>query len=191
MLSMEFHSSIVLMTPVVPTSVNNPHPPRETTLNPNLHATDAITNLIDVLYQGFTLPKRTLRTFDGNPLDYHGFIKSFNATIREQVTQPASQLEYLTDMCTGKTREAIKNLSIVTPPSIMNQAMETLHNRFGQKHIVVKAHLDSITDGPPVKLEKNSSDKFDTDLNELSNSELYSRVMCLQTTSCSSAAKVC
>jgi len=46
----------------------------------------------------------------------------------------------------------------------MNQAMETLHNRFGQKHIVVKAHLDSITDGPPVKFDKNSLDKFATDL---------------------------
>jgi len=68
-------------------------------------------------------------------------------------------------MCTGKAREAIKHLSIVTPPSLgMNQAMETLHNRFGQKHIVVKAHLDSITDGPPVKLDKNSLDKFVTDL---------------------------
>ena len=91
--------------------------------------------------------------------------KVLNATIREQVTEPASQLEYLIDMCTGKAREAIKHLSIVTPPSLgMNQAMETLHNRFGQKHIVVKAHLDSITDGPPVKLDKNSLDKFVTDL---------------------------
>ena len=68
-------------------------------------------------------------------------------------------------MCTGKAREATKHLSIVTPPSLgMNQAMETLHNRFGQKHIVVKAHLDSITDGPPVKFDKNSLDKFVTDL---------------------------
>jgi len=68
-------------------------------------------------------------------------------------------------MCTGKAREAIKHLSIVTPPSLgMKQAMETLHKRFGQKHIVVKAHLDSITDGPPVKLDKNSLDTFVTDL---------------------------
>jgi len=44
-------------------------------LNPNLTATDAVTNLHDVLYQSFTLPKRTLRTFDGNPLDYYEFIK--------------------------------------------------------------------------------------------------------------------
>jgi len=153
------------VTPVVPTSVYTPQPLRETHVNPNLTAIEAVANLRDVLYQGFTLPKRTLRTFDGNPLDYYGFIKSFNATIREQVTEPASQLEYLIDMCTGKAREAIKHLSIVTPPSLgMNQAMETLHNRFGQKHVVVKAHLDSITDGPPVKLDKNSLDNFVTDL---------------------------
>ena len=130
------------------------------------------------------LLKRTLRTFEGNPLDYYGFIKSFNATIREQVTEPASQLEYLIDMCTGKAREAIKHLSIVTPSSPgMNQAMETLHNRFGQKHIVVKAHLDSITDGPPVKLDKNSLNKFVTDLDELmpSNKECYLCLSCCDT----------
>jgi len=112
-------------TPVVPTSVYTPQPLRETHVNPNLTAIEAVANLRGVLYQGFTLPKRTLRTFDGNPLDYYGFIKSFNATIREQVTKPASQLEYLIDMCTGKAREAIKHLSIVTPPSLgMNQAMK-------------------------------------------------------------------
>ena len=60
-------------TPVVLTSVHTPRPFRETPLNPNLTATDAVTNLRDVLYQGFTLPKRTLITFDGNPLDYYGF----------------------------------------------------------------------------------------------------------------------
>jgi len=37
-------------------------------------------------------------------------------------------------------------------------------NWFGQKHIVVKTHLDSITDGPPVKLDKNSLVTFVTDL---------------------------
>jgi len=101
------------LTPVVPTSVHTPRPP----VNPNLHATDAMT-LRDVLYQSFTLPNGTPRTFDGNPLHYYGFIKSFNAMIRERVTEPASQLEYLIDMCTGKAREAIKHLSIVTPPSL-------------------------------------------------------------------------
>jgi len=49
-------------------------------------------------------------------------IKSFNATIREQVTEPASHLEYLIDMCTGKAREAIKHLSVVVKnnPNILN-----------------------------------------------------------------------
>jgi len=153
MLNTEFHSTIALMIDFhslrsfLPASIPL-DPLRETPLNPNLTATDAITNLRDVSYHSFILPKRTLRTFNGNPLDYHRFIKSFNATIREQATEPASQLEYLIDMCTGKAREVIKHLSSVTPPSLgMNQAMETLHIRFGQKHIVVKAHLDSITDG--------------------------------------------
>ena len=104
-------------------------------------------------------------------------------------------------MCTGKAREEIKHLSIVTPPSLgMNQAVETLHNRFGQKHIVVKAHLDSITDGRPEKFDKNNLYKFVTDLTNCQivmeawnvASELNSSVFekLLLAASCSSAAKI-
>jgi len=99
-LIIDFHSfrSFLLASIHLDHSVKHPW-------NPNLHVTDAITHLRDILYQGFTLPKSALRTFDGNPLDYYGFIKSFNATIREEVTESASQVEYSVDMCTGKARE--------------------------------------------------------------------------------------
>ena len=36
--------------------------------------------------------------------------------------------------------------------------------KFGKKHVVVKAHLDSITKGPPIKADRESLDKLATDM---------------------------
>ena len=59
---------------------------------PNVSATDANSIAVEslkvlgsIMKQGFTLPKRKLLTFDGIPLEYYGFIKSFEETIREQI----------------------------------------------------------------------------------------------------------
>jgi len=50
--------------------------------------------------------------------NFSNLFKGFNATICDQVTEPAFQLDYLIDMCTGKARMAIKYLSIAIPPSL-------------------------------------------------------------------------
>jgi len=36
--------------------------------------------------------------------------------------------------------------------------------KFGKKHVVVKAHLDSIAKGPPIKVDRESLDKLATDM---------------------------
>jgi len=51
--------------------------------------------LSTAIREGIALPKRNLPTFDGNPLHYYGFLKSFEETVMKQVSDPASQLAYL------------------------------------------------------------------------------------------------
>jgi len=36
--------------------------------------------------------------------------------------------------------------------------------KLGKKHVVVKAHLDSIKKGPPIKADRESLDKLATDM---------------------------
>jgi len=63
---------------------------------------ESLKSLGSIIQQGFSLPKRSVPTFDGNPLEYYAFTKSFQETILDQMVNPASQLQYLSEMCVGK-----------------------------------------------------------------------------------------
>jgi len=83
----------------------------------------------------------------------------------KQVSDPASQLAYLIDMCRDKAYEAIRACNIISPPSeALKTALDKLSMKFGKKHVVVKAHLDSITKGPPIQADRESLDKLATDM---------------------------
>jgi len=61
----------------------------------NLAALNTIQNLGSVIREGITMPKRNLPVFDGDPLQYFGFMKRFEEIVLKQISEPALQLEYL------------------------------------------------------------------------------------------------
>ena len=98
------------------------------------------------------MPKRELLTFDGNPLSYWLFINNFEVNIAKRVRDAESRLTYLIQLCTGKAREAIKNCAIISPPERgYEKAQEILSQRFGRKHVIARAHIAKIVDGPQLK----------------------------------------
>ena len=78
---------------------------------------ETVRSLNSAIIKDITLPKRNLPVFDGNSLHYYGFMKSFEETILKHVSDPASQLAYLIDMCRGKAYEVIKFCNIRSLPS--------------------------------------------------------------------------
>ena len=100
--------------------------------NANIMTAESLKCLSSIIQQGFSLPKRSVPTFNGNPLEYFAFTKSFQETILDQVANPASQLQYLSEMCVGKAREVIKSCSVLSPASAgLRQALDLFEN-FGQ-----------------------------------------------------------
>jgi len=54
---------------------------------------------------------------------------------------------------------------VISPASAgLRQALDFLYENFGQKHIVIDAHLNSICKGPPVKPDQESLRKLATEL---------------------------
>ena len=104
--------------------------------NANIITAESLKCLGSIIQHGFSLPKRSVPAFNGNPLEYFAFTKSFQETILDQVANPASQLQYLSEMCVGKAREVIKSCSVISPASAgLRQALDLLYESFGQKHI--------------------------------------------------------
>jgi len=135
--------------PIQPSSMGPEITREQGPSNANLMTAESLKCLGSIIQQGFSLPKRSVPTFDGNPLEYFAFTKSFQETILDQVADPASQLQYLLEMCVGKSRELIKSCSVISPASAgLRQALDLLYENFGQKHIVVDAHLSSICKYP-------------------------------------------
>jgi len=60
---------------------------------------------------------------------------------------------------------SLKSLSVVNPPSLgLIQALHVLRQKYGLKHTIVKAYLDCITRGQTVKSDKQSLDRFASEL---------------------------
>ena len=75
----------------------------------NLAALNTIQNLGSAIREGITMPKRNLPVFDGDPLQYFGFLKRFDEIVLKQISEPPLQLEYLIDMCVGKAADAVRS----------------------------------------------------------------------------------
>ena len=58
--------------------------------------------------QGFALPKKELPVFDGDPLDYWNFIKSFENSIVNNAVSESEKLMYLLQYTSGVAKETIK-----------------------------------------------------------------------------------
>ena len=71
--------------PVGPVPPGNVH---TSMVQSNSIVLETIKGLSTAIREGIALPKRNLPTFDGNPLHYYGFLKSFEETIMKQASDP-------------------------------------------------------------------------------------------------------
>ncbi|XP_013410717.1 uncharacterized protein LOC106173924 [Lingula anatina] len=97
------------------------------------------------------MPKREYLYFNGDPVSYPTFIRNFETNIEQRVPDFRSKLSYLIQYCTGEAKEAIKSCVILEPEEGYFQARNILQTHFGQKHIIIKAMLEKIVTGPPIK----------------------------------------
>ena len=67
------------------------------------------------------------------------------------------RLQLLIQHCTGKAREAIKSCGMLNGMQGYEKAKELLRQRFGEKHIVSKAWIDKLFNGPPIRLNDSQA----------------------------------
>ena len=65
---------------------------------------DSFKQLIDTL----RLSQSAVMNFDGDPLSYHVFMRAFDECIDASTVPPASKLNRLLELCTGKAYAANK-----------------------------------------------------------------------------------
>lgn len=108
-------------------------------------------NLAATIRQGFALPKPELAKFDGSPLQYWSFIRSFENNIERNTSDENEKLTYLMQYCTGDARKVIKSCVMMDPSDGYKAARRMLKERFGHPYTIATSFVKSVTDGAPIK----------------------------------------
>ena len=89
------------------------------------------------------LPKITLKSFSGNPLEWLSFWDSFQASVdKNSDISGVDKMNYLCGLLKGEAARVIQGLPL--SESNYKRAVDLLKERFGQKHVLINAHMDAL-----------------------------------------------
>ena len=101
------------------------------------------------------LPEWKLTQFDGNPLNWHECFGQFTSTVDSAILSDDEKLTYLKTLVVGKAKSAIAEYSY--SGVLYKDALATLQRKFRQPHAVVGAHLDKLSNFPPLKIHNSEN----------------------------------
>ena len=105
----------------------------------------------DEMLTMMNLPKVELKVFDGNPLHYHAFIKSFDANVDKVCSDPDLKLTRLLQYVSGSALEAVRCCLLIGGVSGYSQARNILEARFGNSYLVKEKIVKELRLGKPVR----------------------------------------
>ncbi|KAF5397056.1 hypothetical protein PHET_10159 [Paragonimus heterotremus] len=94
------------------------------------------------------LPRREIQRFAANPMSYWSFTKAFESGVENRTNDNQARLDYLIQYCDGPGKASIQHCTILEDDQGYLVAKEILRKRFGQNHMVAKAYVDVLLDGP-------------------------------------------
>lgn len=102
------------------------------------------------LYALMSLPKSEILTFDGNPLDFHSFMLTFEEQVSSLNVPDRLKLSRLLQHTTGAARNAIKSCTLMSRGGF-REAMKILKNRFGNPFIISDTVIRGLKEGGPIR----------------------------------------
>ncbi len=97
------------------------------------------------------LPRTELQSFDGNPLNYHLFVRSFESNVEMGTDDYGKRLQLLIQFCSGKARNSIENCILLDPTDGYAKAKAILAERFGNSYVVANSLVKKVCDGSQIK----------------------------------------
>ena len=100
--------------------------------------------------QDYPFPRLVMPNFDGDPLTYWPFIRSFEAHIATKMSSNSTKLVYLLQHCSTRIRQNLEHLAR-DAESGYGLAMDSLYNNYGQPHIVAHHCEQKLLAAPRLK----------------------------------------
>ena len=103
------------------------------------------------IFKLLCLPKVELQKFSGDPLKYHGFIKSFEINVVKYCSDPDQKLALLLQYTSSEAFDSISGASVIGGQAGYDFALKTLKDQFGSKYVVTEGIIRSLRKSKPVK----------------------------------------
>ena len=101
------------------------------------------------------LPEWKLAQYNGDPLQWHEWYGQFKSALDSQSLTDDVKLTYLKILATGKAKIAIAEFAYCG--LVYKDALRTLERKFVQPRAVVSAHLDKLSNFPPLKMHNSDN----------------------------------
>ena len=92
-------------------------------------------------------PPADICTFDGDPMHYYPFIRSFDNSVHETTLTDAAKLTRLAKYVTDRPRAMVQSCMTMEPSAGYKKARELLQARFGDHLSIMTAWVDKLTLG--------------------------------------------
>jgi hypothetical protein len=109
------------------------------------------------LLDAVQLPAAQLFSFDGNPLNFYMFMRTFEANFERSTVDNSSRLARLIQYCTGRAKQVIMCCTVMQPDEGYIKAKTLLRQRFGDSYVIADAWMNKITSGPAIKSSDNDA----------------------------------
>ena len=96
------------------------------------------------------LPRPEIKCFDGDPLNYWLFVRSFDTHIAQRMSSDSAKLVYLLQHCTPKIRSNLEHFSRDAEMGY-RLARESLFNDYGQPYIIAHSCKQNLLECPKLK----------------------------------------
>ena len=95
-------------------------------------------------------PRPEIKCFDGDPLNYWSFVRSFDTHIAQRMSSDSAKLVYLLQHCTPKVRSNLEHFSRDAEMGY-RLARESLFNDYGQPYIIAHSCERKLLECPKLK----------------------------------------
>ena len=99
------------------------------------------------LIESVTLPQADLMKFDGNPLKYWEFWRSFENSVDKTSVEDSIKLTRLLHFCTGDAHKLLHACLVMEPSEGYRKAKQMLKDRFGNPYRIADAWMQRVTQG--------------------------------------------
>jgi hypothetical protein len=133
----------------------------------NLSVSDEV---ITAVVRHLKKPSMDITKFDGSPLEYHRFRRQFEFKIAVHCDNDDERMNFLEQFTTGEPHKIVTGLSYLDASVGYSQALNDMHDRYGDVEIVVNAYVKKALNWPVITAGNvKALDEFSLFLQECRN----------------------